>query len=704
MKITNLKSGIPYQLKPGTQLEVERTNPFFNEYGEQTTPLELPDTDQNRIALGYPDQLGSNNKPADISVLIEDGDYYAVCKQAILSAKRKESISTSFYMNQGSFYSSLQKTDLKTVFEGETIPGISTVEQGISFCRSLRYNTHDNFAIFPVLIKNDADTDNNSSGYKYINRWGHWNYDREGKKTNFLDGSDKDSDNNFYNAESHKETIDNTEINIPEGYYMSPFIRAYYVLQRIFHYFGYTLLDNFFSRTHPFNKMVFINNVADTLVNGTIMLSHLVPDVKCNDILNLFRHKFCCEFIANEVAKTVSVELFSDVLASGPEFDLTPCLIGNYTVEYPEKYKQIKLVSKYETDHEVTETFESLSLLVNKYPLARFNQCEGVFMKIGFNARSSDDIKLTEASAPYYAGGSYETQEIEVEECVPDFRSPDKRNTQKKFLFIGDYQMLNSKIIKDTKNQNFTGEESDQTVSSSNMKLYPILAFPFINSSGDASGTIADHDYEIHGSARTGTYRTEKRIFDYSLCYQGETGIFEKFYRPLDTLLRNSLHTVRADLLLSKTQKRLLPAHKKYILCNQAVFLNKLSFLIGGESEPKESELLTLKLYKPATSSPYFSDMIVNWNTGYYWKPYFESSTITEEEYNSSLYPKKTSIADQNGRTVIVYDTIYPSPPTAEDVGKDKCYETKFVLKSIGRDNNPYYSLVSQYLIAIPEE
>lgn len=100
MKITNLKSGIPYQLKPGTQLEVERTNPFFNEYGEQTLPLEIPDTDQNRVALGYPDQLGSNKKQADISALIEDGDYYAICKQAILSAQRKGNISTSFYINQ----------------------------------------------------------------------------------------------------------------------------------------------------------------------------------------------------------------------------------------------------------------------------------------------------------------------------------------------------------------------------------------------------------------------------------------------------------------------------------------------------------------------------------------------------------------------------------------------------------------------------
>lgn len=38
MKITNLDKGKAYQLGEGAKLEVERTNPFFNDYGETTPP------------------------------------------------------------------------------------------------------------------------------------------------------------------------------------------------------------------------------------------------------------------------------------------------------------------------------------------------------------------------------------------------------------------------------------------------------------------------------------------------------------------------------------------------------------------------------------------------------------------------------------------------------------------------------------------
>ena len=163
--------------------------------------------------------------------------------------------------------------------------------------------------------------------------------------------------------------------------------------------------------------------------------------------------------------------------------------------------------------------------------------------------------------------------------------------------------MMNSKLVKKT-------QDKEDVTPADNYLLYPMLAFPYIDTFGDAAGTVTNYER---------SWISEKRIFDYSLCYYGEDGIFEKFYRPLDTLLRNSLHTVRADLLLSKTDKRLLPAHKKYTLCNQEVFINKLSFLIGGESEPKESELLTLKLYEPITQSPHLSDIMVNWEMKYYW-------------------------------------------------------------------------------------
>lgn len=35
-------SGKELKLEPGTVLEMERTNPFFNDYGEQSLPVKLP--------------------------------------------------------------------------------------------------------------------------------------------------------------------------------------------------------------------------------------------------------------------------------------------------------------------------------------------------------------------------------------------------------------------------------------------------------------------------------------------------------------------------------------------------------------------------------------------------------------------------------------------------------------------------------------
>lgn len=46
MKIVNTKAGQAYHLTPGTQLEIERPNLFFNEWGEQSLPTDLPDTDR----------------------------------------------------------------------------------------------------------------------------------------------------------------------------------------------------------------------------------------------------------------------------------------------------------------------------------------------------------------------------------------------------------------------------------------------------------------------------------------------------------------------------------------------------------------------------------------------------------------------------------------------------------------------------------
>ena len=127
MKITNLKKGEPYQLYPSAQLSIERTNPFFNEYGESSVPIDMPCSEHNLRLLDYPHMLGGSKKQQMFDAVIQDGQYYAQCRQCVLSATAKGSISTAFYVNDGSFYSRLKDSRLKDVFKGEFVPGVDTV-------------------------------------------------------------------------------------------------------------------------------------------------------------------------------------------------------------------------------------------------------------------------------------------------------------------------------------------------------------------------------------------------------------------------------------------------------------------------------------------------------------------------------------------------------------------------------------------------
>lgn len=363
MKIVNTIANKAYQLNPDTQLEVERPNLFFNEWGEQTLPIDLPDTDMNRQLTGYPDILSNRNKVSSrIDCSIQDGEYFMPCRQAILGAKRNEKISTSFYMNEGSFLSRISEVALTDIFGDEVIPGVTTIQQGIDFCWSLIDNSHPQYALFPIYVDLDGER-------RFVNRITYM--DANGKVTETDRRGHNGGTLGFYNSFERKETVDNRTITLAPGYYISPFIRASYLLKRIFSYFGYTLKDNFFTTTEPFKSMVFINNTIDSLVNGTIMLVHLVPDCMCNTILELFRKKYCCEFVSDEVERTVTIELFSENIKDRSEVDLTPYLVSHPEISY-ESYRQLKLSSekviKEGTSYDATYEIEA------KYPEAWFNK------------------------------------------------------------------------------------------------------------------------------------------------------------------------------------------------------------------------------------------------------------------------------------------------------------------------------------------
>ena len=359
MKITNVNKGKAYHLSPDTKLQIERPNLFFNEYGEQTNPVSLPDTDLNRELLDYPHLLSRKQKPsASISATIEDDGYFMPCRQAVLSAGRKDSIETSFYMNEGSFLAKIADTSLADVFGTETIPGLSTVDECITFCRSLVAGNNPDYAIFPVLISGGS-YDDGTPKYDYINRFGIVDDDGHFRDRIFPTPT---ASPDFYNAVPRTITDGDSTISLSAGYYMSPFIRSNYLLRRIFSYFGYTLKDNFFTRTKPFTDMVFINNCADAIISGSIRITDLLPNCSCNTILEVFRKKFCCEFVPDEVNHTVDIVLFNDIVDAKPQADLSSYLASQITVEYPESYKQLIISSKDQiSSPQEVENFDSIA-------------------------------------------------------------------------------------------------------------------------------------------------------------------------------------------------------------------------------------------------------------------------------------------------------------------------------------------------------
>lgn len=686
MKIVNLNSGLPYHLSPGTQLEVERTNLFFNEWGEQTLPVDLPDTDHNRRMLGYPEQLSSCKKLSTrIPVTIQDGEYFMPCRQAILGAQRKNSISTSFYMNEGSFLSRLAEVSLADILGDETIPGITTVEQGIEFCRSLVSGSNPHYAIFPVLIDSEETYTNGYPKYKYINRWGY--VDEWGQFHDSLQGG-KDVD--FYNAVVRSETVNGETITLNPGFYMTPFVRGNYLLTRIFSYFGYTMVPNFFTRTAPFPDLVFVNNCADSLVNGTIKVLDLLPDSMCTTILEVYRKKFCCEFIPNEVNQTVDIRIFDEVSQADPVYDLTPYLTSFPKIDTPENYQQLILSSEEQvSDSQSVEKIESLTLLFSKYPCTLLDRYEGYFCRTGYiitynsigknyYLKSINEI-VANSSMRYFDGGSLKTKEVVIPDRQLEFRRvylSDIRAVEDKYeeylLYIGAPNFLNSKLMHSASTEENLETETDR---SDNTNLKPMIAF-FYSIRNNPRGTISNYGMVVQNDK--GSLIKGERLFDYSLCYNGEDGIFERFYRKYDDLHRNSLFDVQADFLLPDSLKQSLPAHLPVLLNGQKLFINTLSYVIGGKQQPISTKLLTMKLYEPISSAKPIADYFPNFDfdldNWYVWVLKYGDTKISKSEYDNSPYRGKG------------FDVFYPDYPSKNYVGQQM-----YKQYSLWESNGNYY-------------
>lgn len=671
MKITNLSKNEAYDLNPDAKLEVERPNPFFNEYAELTLPLSMPASPRNCRLLGFPDLFGGRVKMISSMVDIQDGEYHAHCRQTILSATRKGTIQSSFYINDGSFYARLQDVKLKEVFsQAQDIISFNSTAEVIQFCSRLRDNRDPRFSIFPVLVTDDSGSDTGFN-YKIINAFGH-DVRLTQSETMFIPDS-VGTGNNFYNASRRTEIVDDLTISLDPGYYMSPFIRATYVLERIFSYLGYTLESNFFTRTEPFRSMVLLNNVIDTVINMKLHVSDLVPDVGISDMLAVFRKKFCCEFSIDETHRSASIIFLKDMVAAVPSADLTDRVTEEPTISYKAEkdFSRIVLKAKSSLENETDDTYDSLAELSKNCPNAYFDETTGCFCRQGFSGCYEVKVKVGESSQAYDTGEALEAKEVKIPEIVPEFRTlrytyTDEDDNVREcilgdFLFVGNYRTVNSVMV-------VSGGEAQET-DDAGEKMMPMLAFTS-DYGGRASGSVTSWTWgPVRDISGIIFLRTPCHIWNYSLVYNGPEGIFEKFYRPYDLLARNSLQEVKVKLLLSQREKQDLLPYTKVVIRGVEFFLNKLKFTVGGKKEPVESHLLTSGLYHDQDTGaisepPSMVSMFPFMDTEYQWVGRMTEDQLSESEFNAAagMSPQDVERA---------FQTLFPPIPGPEWEGRE---------------------------------
>lgn len=308
-------------------LSIEEQSPIFGERGSQSLPATLPPTPRNKRLLGYPDRLDVVSEPPGlIPVEVSSGAYIRAGLLNIVDAG-PDGIAVNIGFDNSVGYAQWQETKLRDLFAiSEVSWPTPTTREGFSCL------TSDEFCAFPVVVDLEK--------FKGVN-------DAEVTLPVILNVADTwDSPA----PKVHRVFGDKRyEVNVPRRYGWTPFVKVFYLLERIFAGVGVTLAreDNpFYSAGRDLWRLVVLNNCADSCCRDVIELRDLVPDCTVQEFLESLWLKFGFTYRLDFSTGTVTALFVEDLLAAGDApADFTTMMSAPPKVT-PETPQYLRLIPK----------------------------------------------------------------------------------------------------------------------------------------------------------------------------------------------------------------------------------------------------------------------------------------------------------------------------------------------------------------------
>lgn len=327
--------GEALDLPAGFSIEIEDSNPIFNDRGSQSVPATVPATRRNIRLLDAPHRIDAGSDPnlPERTAEVIEGAYIRRGVMNITEAGKEEGFTFNVGFDNSTAYAKWSKKKL-----GE-LSGLPTytpdlTEQGypIDLLLDELYRIYrnpdpqkDDFAVFPLAINNEsAGTDNDKKTYwEVLNLVGDHGLAQPNKVKRLLDG-----------------TV--TEVSVPEGYMVSPFLRVWRVLELIFADMELTIVTNPFAQDNELARIVVLNNAADSSCRAEIKYSDLMPDSTVEEFLNALWVRFGLVYNIDNNTRTVRLKLLKDIISQRGCRTLDPYIAGTEKITYEER-QYIKL-------------------------------------------------------------------------------------------------------------------------------------------------------------------------------------------------------------------------------------------------------------------------------------------------------------------------------------------------------------------------
>ncbi len=575
-------------------MQTDDTSPVMNDRGSQTVPVTIPCTPHNVRLVGFPHRLDADVQTQNLPCKVVNGAYIRSGTMNIVQASPSAGITLNIGFDNSEAYAQWKDSKLRTlvwpVVEYESVTALC--QHMTDVCRG---TVSAPYEVFTVQLSNETHDD---TPYPiYLNEL------REDENGNMSLVCERRTATQLINGTP-------SQVTLPEGYGVAPFLKVGETLRLLFEGFGYTLSDNPFADDAALSQLVLLHNTADVCVRATLNYSDLLPDCTVQDLLNALYVRFGMVYTINSDTKTARIRLIRDIIADSPAEAIDAFITSRPSIIYSTP-RQLVLSAKTSLEGAAPpsprlEDFyngASLDVIyaqweaeVAESPTASYMWARNTNNWLRYDTATKEERKVKRVGSSFF-DWDRQTPGVDNEELASDDEC----------VAVDQYIITTSGwatviivplyLCGTSHRHTYVANAKSKDAVTTNAPLAFSIAFPHINAtSGLRTATFgSSFPYDAFG---TRMQIGDGYDFPFSLSFQFTDGLFAQFWRGYDAILRHAWRTVEVEARMPMPVLKSADMLTPVALHGQRLLYDKMQYTLpAGADIPVALTLRTLRLH-----------------------------------------------------------------------------------------------------------